>query len=234
MAYGNRIGHTHPTQRSCDHSGFRRSQSADRDLHGQTEGVPGTPPYAAYAVTTTFPGLYTLTVSAGSVGMEGTDYVAFAALETDRVFSITRSADLYQVGQTAVFTGTLTDLGGGIGSATVQVLLTLADGITQTLIFDHLGGGIYRGTYMVPDVPGYFQATFTAVGNENRAYVFTRQKDELIGIAPHDVQSTSAYADRAEDSNADGFKDTLVLDIGLSATAVGTHTVAADLAASVR
>ena len=34
-------------------------------------GGPGTPPYAAYAVTTTFPGLYTLTVSAGSVGMAG-------------------------------------------------------------------------------------------------------------------------------------------------------------------
>lgn len=190
-----------------------------------------TPPFAAYSFTTTVLGLYTVTITADNVGSEGTDYVTFAALETNRTFSVTTSADLYQASDIAIFTGTLQGPSGGIAGADVQVQLSRMDGVTETLALTDLGGGMYRTTYAVPDVPGYLKATFTAIGDDSGT-AFTRQVDRLLAIAPHAAQLAGTYTDWLEDRDGDGFDDTLVLDVGVTATQVGTYTLSADLVAS--
>ena len=189
------------------------------------------PPFAAYAFTTTVPGLYTATITAGDVGITGTDYLLFAALETTRTFSISTDANLYEVGQTATFTGTLQGPWGGITGATVKAALIRSDGVTETLPLNDLGSGVYGATWTIPDAPGYLQATFTAVGDDSGT-AFTRQMDELLAIAPYAAQLADTYADRPEDRDGDGFDDTLALDIGVMATQVGTYTLSADLVAS--
>jgi pimeloyl-ACP methyl ester carboxylesterase len=187
-------------------------------------------PFAAYFFTSTVPGLYTATVGADDVSIDGTDYLLFTAMETNRTFSVTASANLYQVGDTAIFTGALQGPSGGIAGADVQVELTRMDGVTETLAVAGLGNGTYRTTYIIPDVPGYLQATFAAIGDDDGT-AFSRQVDMLLAIAPHAAQLAGTYADRPEDSDEDGFHDTLALDVGVTATEVGTYTVSADLVA---
>ncbi len=185
-------------------------------------------PFASYAFTTTIPGLYTLNVTAGDVGSDGTDYRAFAALETDRTFSVTTNAHLYQAGDTAIFTGTLHGPSGGIAGADVQAQLTRMDGLTETLPLNDLGSGVYGASYTVPDAPGYLQVTFTATGDDGST-AFTRQVYVLLAIASHAAQLADAYTDGLEDRNGDGFDDALALDVGVTATQVGTYTLSADL-----
>jgi len=189
------------------------------------------PPFAAYAFTTTVPGLYTATITAGDVGIIGTDYLLFAALETTRTFSISTDANLYEVGQTATFTGTLQGPWGGITGSTVQATLIRSDAVTETLPLNDLGSGVYGATWTIPDASGYLQATFTAVGDDSGT-AFTRQMDELLAIAPYAAQLADTYADRPEDKDGDGFDDTLALDVGVMATQVGTYTLSADLVAA--
>jgi pimeloyl-ACP methyl ester carboxylesterase len=193
---------------------------------GQGEGE--LPPFATYSFTSTLPGSYTLTVSALNAGGGGVDYSVFAALETSRSFSITSDADLYQVGQTAIFTGFLSGSGGGIAGAMMQGYLIRADGVTQTLAFTEAGGGLYQAAYLVPDAPGYLHAIFTATGNDGGAS-FNRQIDQLLAIAPHAAQLAGVYADRREDRNGDGFHDTLAVEARVTAAQVGTYTLSADL-----
>jgi TolB protein len=188
-------------------------------------GSPETPPAAAYAFTATMPGIYTLTIGAGNVDSH---YLVFVALETERTLSVETSAHHYQPGDTAIFSGTLQGPLGEIAGANVQVQLMRMDRVTDTLVFADLGDGTYRATYTVPDAPGYLQAAFTAVGDDGGT-AFSRQVDKLLTIAPHDAQLAGAYADRSEDRDGDGFDDTLALDIGVTATQVGTYTLAADL-----
>jgi len=190
-----------------------------------------TPPFVTYSFTTTVPGLYTVTIAADDVGSDGTDYLTFAALETTRTFSVTINADLYQVGQTAVFTGTLQGLSGGIAGATVQATLICSDDVTETLSFNDLGSGIYTATWAVPDAPGYLQAAFTTVGDDGGT-AFTRQVDALLAIAPHAAQLSGTFADQLEDRDGDSFNDTLALDVGVTASQAGTYTLSADLVAS--
>ena len=194
-------------------------------------GDYATPPFAAYAFTTTVAGFYTVTIAADDVGSDGTDYLVFAALETTRTFSVSTNADLYQVGQTATFTGTLQGPWGGITGATVQATLIRSDGVTETLPFNDLGSGVYTATWMIPDAPGYLQATFTAAGDDSGT-AFTRQMDDLLAIAPYAAQLADTYADWPEDRDGDGFDDILALDVGVMATQVGTYTLSADLVAS--
>jgi hypothetical protein len=149
-------------------------------------------------------------------------------LESDRTLTVTASADLFSVASQALFTGTLTGPSGGIGGADVQALLTRPDGVTATVQLSDTGGGVYTGTYAVPDSPGYLVATFTAVGND-AGTPFTRQVDRLFAIAPHGAYLSGTYADYLEDPDSNAIPDYLALDVGLTATDVGTYTLSAEL-----
>jgi len=103
--------------------------------------------------------------------------------------------------------------------------------VTETLPLNDLGSGVYAATWAVPDAPGYLQATVTATGDDGGT-AFTRQVDKLLAIAPHTAQLAGTYADRPEDGDGDDFDDTLALDVGVTASQVGTYTLSADLVVS--
>jgi hypothetical protein len=166
------------------------------------------------------------------VGSDGAGYLAVVALESPRTLSITANANLYHAGETAIFTATLQGPSGGVGGATVQAHLVRADAVSAVLTFNYLGSGVYRATYLVPDVSGYLQASFTALGSDNGT-PFTRQIDKLFAIAPHAAQLAGVYSDRVVDEDGDGFNDALMLVAGQSVAqateyalvSIGTQTI---------
>ena len=191
-------------------------------------GSEMTPPFAAYAFTTTVPGLYTATITAGDVGITGTDYLLFAAMETTRTLSVALDSDHYQIGDTAVLTATLEGDGGGITGATVQATFSRSDAITDTLTLTDQGDGAYRGTYAIPNVPGYLHLRVTAEGSDAGTQ-FNRQVDRLLTVASQAVQLTGIYADRADDADGNGRYETLTVDVEVLAAGDGDFTFSADL-----
>jgi pimeloyl-ACP methyl ester carboxylesterase len=191
-------------------------------------GSEMTPPFAAYAFTTTVPGLYTATVTAGDVGITGTDYLLFAAMETTRTLSVALDSDHYQIGDTAVLTATLEGAGGGITGATVQATFSRSDTITDTLTLTDQGDGTYRGTYAVPNAPGYLHLRVTAEGSDAGTQ-FSRQVDRLLTVASQAVQLTGTYSDRADDADGNGRYETLTVDVEVLAAGAGDFTFSTDL-----
>jgi hypothetical protein len=193
-------------------------------------GSEMTPPFAAYAFTTTVPGLYTATITAANVGITGTDYLLFAAMETARTLSVARDKDHYQIGNTAALTATLEWAGGGITGAMVQATFSRSDAITDTLTLTDQGDGTYRGTYDIPNAPGYFHLRVTAEGSD-AGTPFNRQVDRLLTVASQAVQVTGTYADRADDADGNGRYETLTVDVEVLAAGAGDFTFSADLVA---
>jgi Leucine-rich repeat (LRR) protein len=193
-------------------------------------GSEMTPPFAAYAFTTTVPGLYTATITAGDVGITGTDYLLFAAMETTRTMSVALDSDRYQIGDTAVLTATLEGAGGGIAGATVQATFSRSDTITDTLTLTDQGDGTYQGTYAIPNAPGYLHLRVTAEGSDAGTQ-FNRQVDRLLTVASQTVQLTGTYADRADDADGNGRYETLTVDVEVLAVGAGDFTFSADLVA---
>ena len=191
-------------------------------------GSEMTPPFAAYAFTTTVPGSYTATITAGDVGITGTDYLLLAAMETTRALSVTLDSNHYQIGDTAVLTATLEGAGGGIAGATVQATFSRSDAITDTLTLTDQGDGIYRGTYAIPNAPGYLHLRVTAEGSDAGTQ-FNRQVDRLLTVASQAVQLTGTYADRADDADGNGRYETLTVDVEVLAAGAGDFIFSANL-----
>jgi hypothetical protein len=190
-------------------------------------GGPEMPPAASYLFTATLPGTYTLAIGAADdVGMAGTSYVAFSALDSPRNLVVQTDAGMYRAGQTAEFTATLTN---GAGAA-VEAVIAYADGISSAVPLIDQGNGVYRGSHVMPDRPGYATAQVKASGS-GAGGSFTRQVDTVLAIAPHTAQFTGAFADRREDADGDGFGDALAFDSVITASQPGTYTLSADLMA---
>lgn len=191
-------------------------------------GTEMTPPFASYAFTTTVPGVYTTTITAGNVGETGTDCLLFAAMETPRALTVVLDSNHYQVGETAVLTATLQGVEGGITGATVQATFTRSDAITDTLTLTDQGDGTYLGVYVIPDAPGYLHLRVTAQG-EDVGITFGRQADRLLTVASPEVELTGNYTDYAEDTDSDGRYEALLVDVEVSAIGTGEFTFSANL-----
>ncbi len=186
------------------------------------------PPIATYAFTNTQSGTWTLNMSSGDVGANGTNYLAFVAMETNRNLSFTTNTDFYNVGDTAALTATLQGSSGGIGGATVTVTLNRPDRVTDTLTLTDQGSGVYTENYTIPNTPGYIVTSITAQGNDGGVQ-FTRQNDTLIQVFSPMAQLNGGYADYPEDPNEDNLYERLVFEVDLTASQVGTYTVSANL-----
>jgi hypothetical protein len=186
------------------------------------------PPTATYIFTTTQPGLWTLNISNNEVGSVETDYMAFVAMETDRTLSFTTDSNLYHIGDTATLTATLQRSSTGIPGATVVATLRRPDNVTNTITLTDQGNGIYRTTYTIPNAPGYIVTTITAQGNDSGT-AFSRQEDTLITVASPTAQLTGSFADYAEDADSNNLYESLIFEVGLMTSQVGTYTISANL-----
>jgi alpha-tubulin suppressor-like RCC1 family protein/pimeloyl-ACP methyl ester carboxylesterase len=184
--------------------------------------------FATYAFTTTVPGTYTLTITAGDVGASGTDYSAFALVDSPRVLTVTTNSTLYAVGSTATIAATLQNSGTGLTGAAVQARLYRTGVVSDTITLADQGGGNYTATYTIPNAPGYLGLSVIAQGNE-AGTTYARQVDNLLAISPPTVQLTGQYADNAVDSDSNGKLDTLNLAIGVNSTQAGNYLLSGDL-----
>jgi pimeloyl-ACP methyl ester carboxylesterase len=189
---------------------------------------PNIPLFATYSFTTTVPGTYTLTITAGNVGASGTDYAVSALVDSPRAVAVTTDSTLYTVGSTATITATLQNAGVGLTGATVQAQLYRTGVVTDTVTLTDQGGGNYTGTYIVPNAPGYLGLSVTTQGND-AGTAYARQVDNLLAISPPTVQLTGQYADNAVDSDSNGKLDALNLAIGVNSTQAGNYIFSGDL-----
>ncbi len=188
-------------------------------------GLPG---WMTYAFTSTVPGDWTLGISAPDAGPDGTDWGAIAGFESSRTLEVGADAAVYGIGDTATLTAKLMSGTSGIAGATVRVDLARSDNVTDMLTLTDMGGGLYRGTYVMPNAPGYLEATFTATGSDGGT-VFARQDSQLLSIMPQTGQLTGNYADRAVDENGNGRADALEVDVGVNISTTGDYNLSADL-----
>ncbi len=186
------------------------------------------PGWMTYAFTNTVPGTWTLGVSAPDAGPDGTDWAAIAAFESNRLLEVGADAGFYGIGDTATLTATLKSGTAGIAGAIVSVDLARSDSVTDTLTLTDMGGGLYQGTYKIPNAPGYLEAVFTANGNDSGTD-FSRQSRQLLSIMPQTGQLTGSYADRAADENGDSRADALQVDVGINIARAGNYNLTADL-----
>ena len=193
--------------------------------------IPGSrafPPLATYTITDTQPGTWILTLSGADLGPNGTDYLAFVAMESSRVLSFTTDASLYHVGDLAVFTATLKSPSGGISGGTITANLRRTDNITDTVTFTDVGNGVYTTNYTIPDAPGSTVVTLVARGNDG-GIPFTRQLDTLLTVASPVARLSGHYTDHPEDKDGDGSYETLAFEVDVTATEKTTVTLSANL-----
>ena len=114
-----------------------------------------TPPWASYAFTNTVPGLWTLSIGATSAPPGGASYMASVYMETDLQLAAGADQALYEIGETATFTASLSSTSGGVAGAAVEAIIARSDGVTETIQLADQGNGNYQGTYTVPNAPGF-------------------------------------------------------------------------------
>ncbi len=190
----------------------------------------GTPGWMTYTFTNTVPGTWTLSISAPDAGPDGSDWAAIAGFESNRTLEAGTGAGFYKIGDTATLTATLTNGTVGITGANVSVELSRPDNITDTLTLTDMGGGLYQGTYTIPDAAGYVGVTFNAHGDDGGT-AYSRQSSQLLSIMPQTGQLTGNYADRAVDEDADRWADALDLDVGINISKAGDYNLTADIQA---
>jgi len=189
---------------------------------------PKFPPLATYIITSTLPGAWRLVVQGKNVGIQGAGYIGFVMMDTNRTLSFGQNANLYKVGDTAVFTAALVGPNGGISGAAVSALLNRPDGITETLLLADVGGGVYQISYVVPNAGGHVAMTIIASGNDGTT-PFNRQTEAIWTIVPQVAQFTSVVSDQPEDRNDDGRYDALLVDVQIAVTQPSTYTLSAQL-----
>jgi pimeloyl-ACP methyl ester carboxylesterase len=193
--------------------------------YGASLGGASALPYAVYDFTTTQSGIWQLNLTASG----DVDYQGFAALETERTLTTQTDSSLYQIGDVATITTTLTSAGVGLPGATVTATLTRLDEIVDAVdLIDPENDGTYTGIYSIPDAPGHLGIEITVSGNDNGT-AFTRQENLLVSIAPNDLLLTGTYGDQPRDDNANGSYDYLDFTAEVNLTTPGEYAVSAEL-----
>jgi pimeloyl-ACP methyl ester carboxylesterase len=185
-------------------------------------------PFVSYAFTTTVPGVYTLTITAGDVGTDGTDYVVSTWVDSPRTLTVATDSTLYPIGSTAMITASMQNAGTGLTGATVEAKLYRPGLVTDTITLAEQGGGIYTGTYTIPNAPGYLGLTVVAEGDD-AGVAYARQVDSLLAISPQTAQLNGQYSDSPTDVDGDGKYDSLDIGVGITSTQAGNYLLSGDL-----
>jgi hypothetical protein len=189
-----------------------------------------TPPMASYAFTTTQPGLWTLNVSAESVGPSGTQFVAVIAFNSERTLAVTTNAVSYRPGDTALLQAQLTGPNGDLAGATVIANIHRAT-VTDTVVLVEQGDGLYSANYTLPNEPGLLLTDVQATGVDD-GVPYSREKGMRLAVVPESVQLTGQYSDAANDADGDGRFDTLDVQVEVIALAAGDYVLHANLEAN--
>ena len=189
------------------------------------------PPSITYIFTDTVPGDWQLHIAAGNVGTTGSDFRAFAMLESDRTLTTGTDATLYAIGQTATITATLQSNSNPLPGGVLTATLTRPGGIVDVIPLVDQGNGNYETSYTIPDAAGFLFIRVTASGVDSGAS-FTRQADMLVSVAPNGAQLTGTYTDQPRDDNNDGLYEFLDILVEVDVVTASDYILSADLEAN--
>jgi uncharacterized repeat protein (TIGR02543 family) len=189
---------------------------------------PASPLFASYHFVSPIPGQYTLNIVAGNVGANGTDYGFAALLDSTRKLEVTTDRSLYSIGSTAIITATLQSGNVGLTGATVQAFMNRPGTVADVVTLNDVGDGIYKGTYTIPNTPGYLSLSVIANGIDNGT-AYSRQVNTLLAVSPPTVQLTGTYSGSPIDDDSNGKYEALAVDVGLDVAQAGDYLVSGDL-----
>jgi hypothetical protein len=196
--------------------------------YGSGGATTETPPWASYTFSNTIPGLWTLSIGALTVPSEGARFMASVYMETDLQLAARADQSLYEIGEAATFTASLSSTSGSIAQTVVEAIITRSGGVTDIVPLADQGNGNYQSTYIIPAVPGFQFASVVATGTYD-GEPFSRQVDFTFGVASPYVSLNGQYGARTPDENGDGNFDALLIDVGITATELATITLSADM-----
>jgi hypothetical protein len=104
------------------------------------------------------------------------------------------------------------------------------DGATDSITLTPSGQGQYRGTYIVPNAPGYAEVRLSARGTDTNGSPFDREKTLLFQISPNTASLNTVYSDTPI-ARFPGSRlyQSLNVSVGVNATVNGTISLSADL-----
>ncbi len=183
--------------------------------------------YATYSFPNASAGTWQMRLQATNVPAGGAAYTAFAAFESALTLAGGTDRSWYSPGTTAVISATLSP---APQSATVAATILLLDGTNTTVTLAPLGGGRYRGNYLVPAIPGYAEMRLRATGVNINGRAFERGTNLAFQISPNTVVLNGVYSDTPE-PRWPGARvyDALTIVVGVNVSVAGTYGVSADL-----
>ena len=118
--------------------------------------------------------------------------MASVYMETDLRLAAGADQSLYEIGETATFTASLSSTSGGVAGAAVEAIIARSDGVTETIQLADQGNGNYQGTYIAPNAPGSLFASVVATGTHG-GFSFSRQADLALGVASPYISLSGQY-----------------------------------------
>lgn len=183
--------------------------------------------YASYALTNAAAGTWQMVLQATSAAAGGTVYTALAAFESGTSLSGSTDRTWYAPGSSAVIS---TILSPAPQSATVSARIVHADGSSTSISLTSLGGGQFRGSYPVPDKPGYAEMQLEGAGVNAGGVPFELGASLAFQIMPSTITLTGAYSDTPEPRwPGASVYDALAVAAGVNASQDAWYGLSADL-----
>lgn len=157
----------------------------------------------------------------------GAAYATLAVFESGLHLSGGADQPWYRPGVTAVLTASLSAT---TQSASVVAEVLLSNGSSSTVNLAPLGGGRFRGSYGVQNVPGYAEVRFHAQGTLAGGGSFERSHSALFQISPSTASLNGSYTDMPV-PRWPGAAVYAALDVtaGVNVTAAGDYSLSGNL-----
>ena len=173
-------------------------------------------------------GKWQLLVKGGSdIAAEGSNYSAFAALQSTLTISSQMDKGWYAPGNTAHISALFSEVP---SSANVTATFLYSDGSSNVVTLSPNGQGQYEASVAVTDIPGYTQVRLETDGIKADGSPFERGQELLFQISPHSAVLNGTYSDhpdpRPEDSS---LYQALNVTVGINSAINGRIGLSADL-----
>ncbi len=180
---------------------------------------------AIYYFRNAIAGAWQLLLQGGSA--EGSDYTAFATVQSALTLSTEMDRDWYAAGDTARIGAVFSEVP---SSAEVTATVLYSDGSSNEVNLSPNGTGHYEASFAVADVPGYTQVQLKAGGIKADGAPFERGQTLLFQISPHSAVLNGSYGDYPEPRpETPALYQALAVTVGINSAIDGRLGLSADL-----
>jgi hypothetical protein len=182
--------------------------------------------YAIYYFPNAQSGAWQMKLQAVSVPLTGTAYGTLAAFKSSVQLQAEADRYWYDPGDSAVFTATLS---GNVASAALSARV-LHIGGQDNVALTPQGGGVYRGTYTIPNAPGYAEVRIQANGALPGGLTYARETAFLFQISPSSIALGGGISQALPPRwPGSGLYAAVELTLGVNVTAPGRYALSGSL-----